>query len=131
MPKGDCFQVALHLVLEDPSLTLCHGLPVGQDGPPGSTATPGERYWHAWVERTDELLMMNHEEPITITTAIDRSNDKDITMPAVMYRKIGRMEEDDIFTYTGEEARVMMLEFKHYGPWVDPEFPPAADWVDE
>jgi hypothetical protein len=129
--KGDCYEVALHLVLEDKDLVLVHGWPVGQ---PGGTAIPGERYGHAWVERTTSVTFpANDDHPemhAEFVDFIDKSNGNDRMMPAAMAYNIGHLDEEHIARYSHDEALAKMVEYKHYGPW-DEAHPPLPDWAED
>lgn len=125
---GDCFETAAALVFSDPSLMLVHGRPVAQRG---GSATPGERFWHAWAEETQEFaeLLSDADDVYEVEYVIDKSNGRDISMPRESYYAIGKMSDEHVRRYTRDEARELMLEFKHYGPW-DEEHPPGG-WADE
>lgn len=111
MSDGDCFRVAANLVVElGEGHTLCHGEPLGQ----GKIA--GVRHAHAWVERSDTVDSPG-VGPYTVITCIDRSNGKDVSMPQVLYYKIGRLDERPIRRYSHREAVEKMVETGTYGPW--------------
>lgn len=106
---GDCFPVAGRIVLDgDDGLRLVHGIATGQ-GP-----IDGVRHWHAWVERTDHLPLPDGRST-HIEMVIDRSNGKEIEMPVVLYYRFGQIT--DVRTYTREQAAVLMVRHKHWGPW--------------
>ena len=113
---GDCFIVAGHMVMDDDDLTLVHGLAVGQ-GP-----IEGVMHWHAWVERSSRFPMPDGRH-VDLTVVVDRSNGKDVEMPAALYYKIGRVGETR--RYTPTEARVEMLRHEHWGPWPLPPKGPS------
>lgn len=109
--SGDCFMVAGQAVLMDRSLTLVHGIPLGQAG-----LAEGLRYWHAWVEST---VTVDHPElarPITTTWVIDRSNGQNIKESAAFYYKLGDVEQT--WRYTADEAHDLIEATGHWGPWV-------------
>ena len=127
--SGDCFMVAGRLQASDHDLVLVHGTVLAQVE--GGTAKVGQRHWHAWVERTS-----THSHPdfpgmsFVIVDCIDKANGNDVTLPLAMYYKVGRVE--DVRKYTRDEAAVLMLQYRHWGPW-DNEHPPntPADWGKE
>jgi len=119
--EGYCFLVAAQAALEDPTLTVCHGLVVGQAG---GDATPGRYHWHAWVE--SETLHAFPSGTFPIANAIDRANGKDVTLPVALYYRLGQIEEEDVRRYTATEAARLMLRFRHYGPW-DEDHPPHPE----
>ncbi len=101
--NGDCYYIAGKIILDNvfnekiDNPILVHGEVTGQ----GSIA--GIQYSHAWIEDGD--------------TVIDRSNNRDIKLPAVFYYALGNINKRKTCRYTEKEAREKMLEFKHYGPW--------------
>ena len=95
---GDCFLVAARLVEEDESLVLCHGHPMRPD--------TGVRFWHAWVETTEE-----------IPHCIEKSNGYDVTMPRSVYYDAGSIDPAEVARYDATEMRIQMLRHEHYGPW--------------
>lgn len=111
MSDGDCFEVALKLAMEDPGLTVVHGLPLGT-GPEND----GKRFWHAWCEQTEVLEFPNHPET-RLTFVIDQSNGRDFCVPRALYYKIGHIEQT--WRYTLDEAAAQALRHEHYGPWND------------
>lgn len=116
--SGDCFIVAARMVIDDPSLTLVHGIPLGTAG-----ETEGRRYWHAWVEQVERLEHPGLAAPMVIERVIDQSNGGYVIMPVGAYYNIGRIEQT--WRYTATEALALMDETGHYGPWVALE--PAGD----
>lgn len=104
---GDCYVVAGNLVTgfgEVPEgAVLCHGTAVGQE------QIEGIEFGHAWVEYLCPATGM----PVVI----DKANGNDLTLPAVVYYKVGEIR--DVTRYKPQEARAMMLKHKHYGPWED------------
>lgn len=99
--KGDCFQVAGTLMMdgrflkEHPDAVCVHASVQGQ-GP-----LAGRRLVHGWVEAGG--------------LAIDRSNGKNLAIPAGLYRAIGNATM--IYTYTPEQARRLMVKTGIFGPW--------------
>jgi hypothetical protein len=116
--EGDCFEVALNELLRlhyqgDESAVLVHALVVGQ-GP-----IEGIVHDHAWIERVEVLPpppdWPDHFPEPTVRLAVDRSQGKDLTLPAALYRMIGRVH--DVKEYTFEEAQRQASKHRHYGPW--------------
>ncbi len=101
---GDCFIVAANLATDDRGgveLTLCHGQPIGR-----GEANLGQRYDHAWVEHGDKV--------------IDNSNGLRLLVSRGAYYSLGRIDATAVRRYTPQQARVLMLEHGHYGPWPEP-----------
>lgn len=117
---GDCFAVAANLVLLDPTLTLCHGQPIGS-GPDNG----GKRYWHAWVERIDQVtipantarLMPHDAFDLSLSVVVDRSNGKNSTWPREVYYALGHIHPDRVRRYDRQETITMLDRFRHWGPW--------------
>jgi hypothetical protein len=113
---GDCFEIAGRLItnillwggdgMEAP--TLVHATITGQ-GP-----IEGLPHVHAWIEH-DKPLEWPDGVVHHVRMAIDRSNGKDLEIPAVVYRNFARIHEHK--EYTPEEARQWILKEKHWGPW--------------
>jgi len=107
---GDCFESAVGVMMErhrnDPEAEggyiLVHGWPIGQ-GP-----IEGIKHAHAWVEFKDACGMR---------WVWDKSNGRDIDMPAALYYKIGSIDENECRRYTFEEMTVALLDNGTYGPW--------------
>lgn len=96
--EGDCYLVAGHLIMDADDAdgyVLCHGTATGQ-GP-----IAGVAFDHAWVEKAG--------------MAIDKSNGLDAILPVESYYAIGDVR--DVVRYTPTEARQMMREHGHFGPW--------------
>jgi hypothetical protein len=116
MPKGDCFFVALNLVVGDvygnpihdpkdrgplPGGKIVHGLPIGR-GPENL----GERYWHAWVEIVED----------GVPTVVDWSNDQRVKMPKAEYYEHGDIQE--VWRFNRHQALAQHKKFDHAGPWL-------------
>ncbi len=99
---GDCYEVAGRLIIAeaDDRLELVHATVVG----PG---TP--RHGHAGVEGTTDI------GGFPLRLCIDKSNGNDVALPADGYYRLGQVE--DVRRYTREEALVLMLRTRHFGPW--------------
>lgn len=103
---GDCFEVAGRMALDramskehDPSFRVCHGQPTGT----GKLA--GQVFHHAWVEIGDIV--------------IDQSNGRNYVGRREDYYRAGNITQ--VSRYTAHEARALMLQTEHFGPW------PVAD----
>lgn len=119
--QGNCYEVAALLTTglqHDDCLAdlctvfnarpvLCHGIATGA---PGSKIA-GQQYGHAWVE-VDALVR-------------ERSNGNDMTIPRALYYRAGCIDPDKVVRYDEEQVRVMILRYKHYGPW------PCVPWTKE
>lgn len=102
---GDCYPVATRLVQDHPDWRVVHATVMGQ-GP-----IAGLWHGHAWCECDVEVEMLG----LSITYAVDRSNGKDLMLPASLYRSIGKAR--DVFVYTHDEVLALMLMHEHHGPW--------------
>ena len=106
MKKGDCFERSGNAILNPARMLrglcqldgwqLAHGIVTGTGG-----AVRGRRYAHAWVE--NDFLVFNAD-----------SGD---VVPRPLFYFAGKVE--DVFRYSPEEARRLMLKHEHYGPWED------------
>ena len=101
---GDCYQAAANYMLgqclrgENKHLILVHGEVCGQ-GP-----LEGVTYGHAWVLDGDMV--------------IDLSNGRDLRVPKAVYYALGGIDRlNNTHQYTWEEAKVLLLTRKVYGPW--------------
>ncbi len=97
--KGDCYEAAVRFVIGNsrcPGIQLVHGEVTGQ-GP-----IAGIRYGHAWVEIGDVV--------------IDPSNGRIVCAHKNAYYAIGKITTS-VVRYSPSEARRLMLEALHYGPW--------------
>jgi hypothetical protein len=101
MKLGDCYEAAFQYMLSEgpgSGLKLVHAEVMGQ-GP-----LAGVSYGHAFVLDGD--------------TVIDKSNGRDLRMPAPAYYELGRIEYlDNIHEYDYVEMLRRALEYEHYGPW--------------
>lgn len=120
--KGDCFEVALHFVMDrhfaDDEYRVVHGWPIGQ----GKIA--GVRHAHAWIERHDPIPANLPEHfqrigPDFWVTVIDRSNGKDVELPRPLYYGIGHIRPEECRYYTATEAAALAVRTGHFGPWDD------------
>ena len=100
--NGDCYEAAARFVIGNarcPGILLIHGEVTGQ-GP-----IAGIRYGHAWVEIGDAV--------------IDPSNGRIVWGRKSAYYAIGKITTR-VARYSPSEARRLMLENLHYGPWEEP-----------
>ena len=100
--KGDCYVAAARFVIGNarcPEILLAHGEVTGQ-GP-----IAGVRYGHAWAEIGDAV--------------IDPSNGRIVCARKDAYYGIGNIT-GGVVRYSPSEARRLMLETFHYGPWEPP-----------
>jgi len=91
---GRCYKKAVEAVMEDPSLTLCHGVCTGLGG-----NALGKRYGHAWVEHNN----------------IARDVKTDISLSAELFRFYGQAYP--VITYTYDDMMQMVFLHENYGPW--------------
>jgi len=103
---GDCYEAAVDFVMgecafrnsDSCGFTIVHGEVAGQ-GP-----LEGYTFGHAWVLK-DGMV-------------IDRSNGRDVQMPKKLYYKLGQIDRiNNLWEYSWEEVRNMLLDYEHYGPW--------------
>lgn len=110
---GDCFPVAYRLAIAEHAgdVRLCHGLVVREHD--------GLAHPHAWVEVTAThdvpVLDTDRTMPVTLTVAIDKANGHDVSLPAVVYRKVGQAH--DVVEYEPLRAMTLAVSSGHFGPW--------------
>jgi len=107
---GDCFDAAVKFVMDKPkeeqdSYQIVHGYPTGQGD------IEGMRFIHAWVETAEEI------DGFSIPVVIDPSNGREVTMPKVMYYKLGKIDPDEVVIYEPQEAFLNCVTYGHWGPW--------------
>ncbi len=106
MSDGNCFQAAAEALLEMAQTAdligaeLVHGTVVGT-GPP----VEGVRYGHAWVELFGGRMVH------------DCSNGREVVCPRRVYYELGQAQP--VHRYPLAEARRLILEHEHWGPWGD------------
>ena len=116
--EGNCFIVAADTLGEhmqdDNEWFIVHALVQHPD--------TKKYHWHAWNEYEANLKVpyTNQEGaieimPVTVTTVIDRSNGREVDMPAALYYAIGRITAAR--RYNAQEAGEAMFVQQHYGPW--------------
>jgi hypothetical protein len=88
------------------SVRLIHGLVSHETSPP---------HFHCWIEFEQHFAHDGFPGGLRLPMAHDRSNGNDITIPADVYRHLGRAT--DIQEYTPTEALQHMVKLGHYGPW--------------
>lgn len=103
---GDCYEANAKHILEltgwgrndVPNLFLVQGEVSGQG------ELEGVNFGHCWIEKGN--------------TIIDKSNGRTIEMPKKVYYMLGNIDRNDnLYKYTPKEARKMLFDKKHYGPW--------------
>lgn len=106
-PLGDCYEAAFKFIMDECLLTpenesryiLVHAEVRGQGPLEGTT------FGHAFVVKDRAVV-------------IDRSNGRDLEMPAFFYYAIGQISDiGNEHQYTWEEAKEKAVKFKTYGPW--------------
>ena len=104
---GDCYEAAFKFIMDECNFTpenskryiLVHAEVMGQGEIEGTTVG------HAFVVKDRALV-------------IDRSNGRNLEMPAFLYYAIGQINDiGNEHQYTWEEARKKALEIGTYGPW--------------
>ncbi len=96
---SDCYEAAAKMVLYDDQFAgavLVHGV-----GHPVLGPHKGKRFAHAWVELGG--------------VSYDHSNGKSIEVSAELYEALLELKFSE--RYTREQARGMILQHKHWGPW--------------
>ena len=104
MIRGDCYGNAVRFVMDDAPLSseskyrIVHGIPML-----GGVKEGGERYGHAWIEYDEDDMVMVYDPY------------NDMAMPKAVYYKLGGIDYSVIYSWA--EAREMLIEEGHYGPW--------------
>lgn len=115
--NGNCYEVSAKLILDwkldncDSYPLLCHGMVHGQ-GP-----LKGAIFGHGWVEYKKRLPSTNNGHNPTIEIALDKSNGKELEIPAPVYYLIGKINSEEVKKYNKEEIRKNILKHGHWGPW--------------
>jgi len=94
---GDCFEVSYKYILNNPRVTLVHGLVSGQG------ALEGIVYGHAWCEDGNKIIDM------TLPKNLQKSLD------TKFYYTLGNIKIT--YRYTFKEALEKADEYGTYGPW--------------
>ena len=99
---GDCYEAAGKYMMDNCmfgcNLILVHGEVQGQ----GHLSEVS--YGHAWV--------------LDGGTVIDVSNGRNLQLPQEIYYAIGQIDNiGNVHEYTWEEARRLIVDFEHWGPW--------------
>ncbi len=106
-PLGDCYEAAFKFIMDECLFTpanesryiLVHAEVMGQ-GP-----LEGKTFGHAFVVKDRAVV-------------VDRSNGRNIEMPAFLYYAIGQISDiGNEHQYTWAEAREKAAKFETYGPW--------------
>ena len=104
--QGNCYEAAGQYMMMECQLggsscgdmLLVHGEVMGQGH------LEGIPFGHAWVEVNG--------------TVIDKSNGRNLELPAQFYYAIGRINEiGNVIKYPWSEARGKIMEYEHWGPW--------------
>lgn len=126
-PSGDCYMSAINFMWDhanDPDADkyrLCQGTPLGK-GP-----IEGERFGHAWVEKTEALPIPDDADPQIkelfgnwkLVTVYDYSNGNSFEGPAELYYAIGQIVQGEPRQYTHDEMDEWILKTGKSGPWED------------
>jgi hypothetical protein len=101
---GDCYEAAGKFMMDecmfsdDCNLILVHGEVAGQG------ALEGMTFGHAWV--------------LDGGTVVDKSNGRNMQLPQAIYYAIGQIDQiGNTHEYTWEQARKMITDNEHWGPW--------------
>ena len=101
--NGDCYQAAGKYMMDRCMIGSCdiilvHGEVMGQGNLSGIT------YGHAWI--------------LDGGTVIDVSNGRNLQLAQRVYYALGQIDNiGNIHEYTWEEARRLIVDFEHWGPW--------------
>lgn len=94
---GNCYMVGYHVTsaMIDAGLepVLCHGIVGAGDN----------RHGHGWVEVDG--------------WAVDFANGNAAVLPVGAYRRLGRVEAEEVDSYEPAEVRDHVLSTEHFGPW--------------
>lgn len=102
---GKCYEVNAEALLDMPpeaaeDFVLVHGRPT-------LTRPPYVAYGHAWLEKW-------HGTPHA--AVFDRVSG--MVVPAALFYRAGKIDPtEELFTYTREELRRMLVQYRHWGPW--------------
>lgn len=115
---GDCYEAAGKYILDKSHLYMglnhdvggevsdAEGLVLVHAEVAGQGPMEGETFGHAFVWDTNTDVV------------IDRSNNRDIQLPKILYFALGAIEDiDNYYTYTPEEMMIHLIKSKHWGPW--------------
>ena len=111
--EGNCYEVAALTVILDSHHTLCHGFVIGQ-GP-----LEGMKIGHAWTEHVETMGAPERQYEMPMVT--DHSNGRSIIVPQPLYYYFGRIDPEEVRRYEPREARALMRQHGHYGPWEEAE----------
>ena len=96
-------------------MVLCHGWPTLTGGP-----YEGQRYGHAWVERTIEMRMPFEGRIMKVPIEECWDTLTDTWLPKALYYIAGKINAAHVTTYNYPEACAMMNDSDTYGPWQEP-----------
>jgi hypothetical protein len=100
---GDCYEAAGKYMMDNcmfgcSNMILVHAEVMGQGPLEGTT------FGHAWV--------------LNGGTVVDMSNGRNLQLPQEVYYALGQIDRiGNIHEYTWEEARQMIVDNEHWGPW--------------
>src|SRR4051794_1118136 len=98
---GDCFALALDLVMTNPTALLCHGVVTGN----GANVVH-DKYWHAWAELDGDRG----------TICIDRTQHNREVASRSEYYEAARVEH--VTRYTPSDALANIRRANTAGPWL-------------
>jgi hypothetical protein len=97
---GLCYKLCGDYLVDHRQVVLCHGTLTRPDH---VEVTPESHRLldHAWIEYRNTMLDLV----------------LDLSLPAVAYYRIFRIDPESVKRYTYREAGKLMLKTGHYGPW--------------
>ena len=100
---GDCYEAAGKYMMDNCMMGGCDFVLVHAEVA-GQGHLQGITYGHAFVLDGD--------------TIIDVSNGRNLKLPKAVYYALGQVDNiGNIHEYTWEEARRLIVDFEHWGPW--------------
>jgi hypothetical protein len=122
--NGNCYEVSAKIILDSKGSKplrnprLCHGTVCGQ-GP-----LEGAVFGHSWIEY-EQTLPIDEKFKETfpdapspsITIVLDRSNGKNLEIPAPLYYLTGKIDSVKVLRYNQDQTRKNILIHGHWGPW--------------
>jgi len=109
MAKGDCYEANARWIWlnnNKPDIneyTLVHGVAIGQKG----TEIENMEFGHCWIEKGEMIF--------------DHSNNRNISVPKVLYYAIGQIFEMQkkykFYRYKLSDIIKFMMKTKNWGPW--------------
>lgn len=113
MPKGDCFYTHGNFVVNskfmnngtDDTWRIVHGIVINKNDNKPMT--------HCWLEYRH---VIDHPKvDVNVLMCVDKSNDRDVELPAALYYRAGRIET--VVRYDFDSYINMLQKHKNYGPW--------------